>query len=111
MHIKATDINGLGVLSGLELAVFISLVSGITGRSIQSQMCVLGSMSIGGIIIPTSDLAGALQIAHDAGAKRILIPVADMMQYSKVPADLISKFSLDVYSDPVDAAFKALGIK
>ena len=50
-------------------------------------------------------------IAHDAGAKRILIPVADMMQYSKVPADLISKFSLDVYSDPVDAAFKALGIK
>lgn len=111
MHIKATDINGLGVLSGLELAVFISLVSGITGRSIQNQMCVLGSMSIGGIIIPTSDLAGALQIAHDAGAKRILIPVADMMQYSKVPADLISKFSLDVYSDPVDAAFKALGIK
>lgn len=52
-----------------------------------------------------------LQIAHDAGAKRILIPVVDMMQYSKVPADLISKFSLEVYSDPVDAAFKALGIK
>jgi predicted ATP-dependent Lon-type protease len=52
-----------------------------------------------------------LQIAHDAGAKRILIPVVDMMQYSKVPADLISKFSLEVYSDLVDAAFKALGIK
>jgi ATP-dependent Lon protease len=34
-----------------------------------------------------------------------------MIQYSKVPADLISKFSLDVYADPVDAAFKALGIK
>ena len=49
--------------------------------------------------------------AADAGAKRILIPVADMMQYSKVPSDLISKFSLEVYSDPVDAAFKALGIK
>lgn len=111
LHMKATDINGIGTLEGLELGVFISLVSGITGRSIQPQMCVLGSMSIGGTIIPTSDLAGALQIAHDAGAKRILIPVADMMQYSKVPADLISKFSLEVYSDPVDAAFKALGIK
>ena len=111
MHMKATDINGIGTLEGLELAVFISLVSGLTERSIQPQMCVLGSMSIGGTIIPTSDLAGALQIAHDAGAKRILIPVADMMQYSKVPADLISKFSLEVYSEPVDAAFKALGIK
>lgn len=110
-HMKATDINGIGILEGLELAVFISLVSGITGRNIQSQMCVLGSMSIGGTIIPTIDLAGALQIAQDAGAKRILLPVADMMQYSKVPADLISKFGLEIYSDPVDAVFKALGIK
>lgn len=111
LHMKATDINGIGTLEGLELGVFISLVSGITGRSIQPQMCVLGSMSIGGTIIPTSDLAGALQIAADAGAKRILLPAADMMQYSKVPADLVSKFSLEIYSDPVDAAFKALGIK
>ena len=111
MHMKATDINGIGTLQGLELAVFVSLVSGLTGRPLQPQMCVLGSMSIGGTIIPTSDLAGALQIAADAGAKRILLPVADMMQYSKVPADLVSKFSLEIYSDPVDAVFKALGIK
>lgn len=111
MHLKATDINGIGTLQGLELAVFISLISGLTGRSVQPQMCVLGSMSIGGTIIPTNDLAGALQIASDAGAKRILIPVADMMQYGKVPADLIAQFSLEVYSTPVDAAFKALGIK
>lgn len=111
MHMKATDINGIGTLQGLELAVFVSLVSGLTGRPVQPQMCVLGSMSIGGTIIPTSDLAGALQIASDSGAKRILIPVSDMMQYGKVPADLIAQFSLEVYSDPVDAAFKALGIK
>ena len=111
MHLKATDINGLRTLQGLELAVFISLVSGLTQRPIQPQMCVLGSMSIGGTIIPSNDLAGALQIAADAGAKKILLPVADMMQYSKVPADLISRFSLEVYSDPVDAAFKALGIR
>lgn len=89
MHMKATDINGIGTLQGLELAVFVSLVSGLTGRPLQPQMCVLGSMSIGGTVIPTSDLAGALQIAADAGAKRILLPVADMMQYSKVPADLV----------------------
>lgn len=109
MHLKATDINGLGTIQGLELAVFVSLVSGLTQRPVQPQMCVLGSMSIGGSIIPTTDLAGALQIAADAGAKKILLPVADMMQYSKVPADLISRFSLEVYSDPVDAAFKGLG--
>ncbi|MBD5304903.1 MAG: protease Lon-related BREX system protein BrxL [Bacteroides sp.] len=111
MHLKATDINGLGTLQGLELSVFVSLVSGLTQRPIQPQMCVLGSMSIGGSIIPTTDLAGALQIAADAGAKKILLPVADLMQYSKVPADLISRFSLEIYSDSVDAAFKGLGIR
>lgn len=111
MHMKATDINGLGTLSGLELCVFVSLVSGLTNRSLLPQMCVLGSMSIGGSIIPTANLPGALQIAHDAGAKRILIPMADMVNFSKVPAVLISKFSLEVYSDPVDAAYKALGIR
>ena len=104
-------LNYYGISTPLELAVFVSLVSGLTARPVQTHMCVLGSMSIGGTIIPTSDLTGALQIAADAGAKRMLIPVADMMQYGKVPADLISKFSLEVYSDPVDAAFKALGIK
>ncbi len=98
-------------MQGLELAAFVSMVSGLTQRPIQSQMCVLGSMSIGGTIIPSNDLAGALQIAADAGAKKVLLPVADMMQYAKVPADLISRFSLEVYSDPVDAAFKALGIR
>lgn len=110
-HMKATDINGLGTLNGLELAIFISLVSGITERILQPQMCVLGSMSIGGVVLGTEDLPGALQVAHDAGAKRILIPAVDIAQYSKVPADLISKFSLEVYADPVDAAYKALGIR
>ena len=42
---------------------------------------------------------------------KILIPAIDMVQLGKVPADLISKFSLVVYSDPVDAAFKSMGLE
>lgn len=111
MHLKATDIHGIGNMQGMELAVFISLVSGLTDRPVQPQLCILGSMSIGGTIIGTTDLAGALEIANDAGAKRILIPAQDMMQYGSVPADLMTKFSLEVYTDPIDAAFKAIGVK
>lgn len=111
MHMKATDIHGIGNMQGMELAVFISLVSGLTDRPVQPQLCVLGSMSIGGTISGTADLAGALEIANDAGAKRILIPALDMMQYGSVPADLMTKFSLEVYTDPIDAAFKAIGVK
>ena len=36
MHLKATDINGIGTLQGLELAVFVSLVSGLTAQPVQT---------------------------------------------------------------------------
>lgn len=110
-HLKATDLNGIGNSSGLELSIFLSIVSSITERPLLSQLAVLGSMSIGGTIIPSDNLAEYLQISADSGAKKVLIPAADMVQIGKVPADLISKFSLVVYSDPVDAAFKAMGLE
>ena len=71
---------------------------------------VIGSMSIGGSIIGSDNLAEFLQVSADSGAKKVLIPATDMAQLSKVPADLISKFSLLIYSDPIDAAFKAMGL-
>ncbi|BCD60529.1 MULTISPECIES: hypothetical protein [unclassified Nitratiruptor] len=68
-------------------------------------------MSIGGAIIGSQNLADFMQIASDSGAKRILIPAIDMAQMGKVPADLLSRFQLIIYSDPIDAVFKALGIE
>ena len=73
-------------------------------------MIVLGSMSIGGTIIGTESLPDALQIASDSGAKKILIPAIDMAQMVKVPPELMSKFQLIIYSDPIDAVFKAVGV-
>ncbi|MGZ4055302.1 MAG: protease Lon-related BREX system protein BrxL [Bacteroidia bacterium] len=110
-HLKATDLNGVGNIKGLELAILLSIVSSITERPLLSQMVVLGSMSIGGTIIGSENLGEYLQVANDSGAKKILIPAADMVQLGKVPADLISKFSLVIYSDPIDAAFKAMGLE
>jgi ATP-dependent Lon protease len=49
-----------------------------------------------------------LQVATDSGARKVLIPAVNMAQLGKVPEYLISKFSLVVYSHPVDAAFKAM---
>lgn len=110
-HLKATDLNGIGNTKGLELAILLSIVSSITERSLLSQIAVLGSMSIGGAIIGSDNLSDYLQVAADSGAKKVLIPAADMPQFVKVPADLISKFSLVVYNDPVEAAFKSMGLE
>ena len=110
LHIKATDISGVSAMKGLELAIFLALISSLTEHSMQSQLIVLGSMSLGGAIIGTDNLAEYMQIAADSGAKKVLLPASDMAQLSKVPTDIISKFSLLIYSDPIDAAFKAMGL-
>jgi len=109
-HLKASDLNGIGNVKGLELAIFLSIVSSIVERPLLSQLAILGSMSIGGAIIGSENLGEYLQVAADSGAKKVLIPAVDMAQLGKVPADLISKFSLIIYSDPVDAGFKAMGL-
>ena len=109
-HLKSTDLNGIGNNRGLALAIFLSIVSSIAERPVLSQLTILGSMSIGGAIIGSDNLGEYLQVAADSGAKKVLIPAVDMVQLGKVPADLISKFSLVIYSDPVDAAFKAMGL-
>ncbi|MGO1672068.1 MAG: protease Lon-related BREX system protein BrxL [Sphingobacterium sp.] len=110
-HLKATDLNGIGNTKGLELAIFLSIVSSISERPLLPQLAILGSMSIGGAIIGSDNLGEYLQVSADSGAKKVLIPAVDMAQLGKVPADLISKFSLVVYADPVDAAFKSMGLE
>lgn len=110
-HLKASDLNGIGTIRGLELAIFLSIVSSTVDRSMLSQLTVLGSMSIGGTIIGSDNLAEYLQVAADSGAKKVLLPAVDMGQLGKVPTDLIAKFSLLIYADPVDAAFKGMGLE
>lgn len=74
-------------------------------------MVILGSMSLGGNIIPVENLAESLQVAHDAGAKLVLLPMASVSDIPTIPGELFAKFQTGFYSDPRNAAFKALGVE
>ena len=76
-----------------------------------SQMVVLGDMSLGGSVIPVENLAECLQVAFDSGAKRILLPMASVRDIATIPGELFAKFQTSFYADPVDAVFKALGVE
>lgn len=108
-HIHIVEMHNTGPASALTLCSFVTLCSGLMGKPIQSQMVVLGDMSLGGNIIPTKNLAETLQVAFDSGAKRILIPMSNVGDIQTIPGELFAKFQTSFYSDPVDAAFKALG--
>ncbi|MER2266804.1 protease Lon-related BREX system protein BrxL [Methylobacterium oxalidis] len=109
-HIHVVELHNTGAPDTITLAGFVALCSGILRKPLQSQLVVLGNMSLGGNVVPVQSLAETLQMAFDAGAKRILIPMGSAADISTVPAELFTKFQTSFYSDPVDAAFKALGI-
>ena len=73
-------------------------------------MVVIGNMTVGGTIAKVQEFANALQVCVDAGAKKVLIPAASVMDLQTVPPDLLVKVQPVFYSDPIDAVLKALGV-
>jgi ATP-dependent Lon protease len=110
-HLHVVELHNTGPARVMTLAGFICLCSGLLTKPIQSQMVVLGDMSLGGSIIPVETLAECLQVAFNAGAKRILLPMSSVTAIPSVPGELFAKFQTSFYADPVDAVFKALGVE
>jgi ATP-dependent Lon protease len=110
-HVHIVELHNSGPTTAMTLSTFVALCSAVMGKPLQSQLVVLGSMSLGGNIIPVENLAESLQVAFDAGAKRILLPMASVTDIPTVPGELFAKFQTGFYSDPSDAVFKALGVE
>jgi ATP-dependent Lon protease len=110
-YMQVQDLQGIGIMDDLTLAAFIALCSAALEKPIQDQMVVLGSMSIGGTINKVYELANTLQVAFDAGAKKILLPMASASDIVTIPPDLFTKFQTSFYQDPLDAVYKALGVE
>ena len=109
MHVA--DCQGVGSTPKLALCAFVALCGASLRKPVQSQMCVLGNMSIGGTISKVEELANTLQVCFDAGAKKILLPMSSAVDIGTVPSELFAKFQTSFYTSPEDAVFKALGIE
>ena len=109
-HLHMVELNNTGPAKALTLPGLIAYASALLSRAPQGQMVVLGEMSLGGSIVPVENLAESFQAAFDAGAKKILLPMASAADIPTVPAELFTKFQVSFFSDPVDAVFKAVGV-
>lgn len=108
MHIS--DLQGIGLTDELAIAELIGLCSGALDKPVQESTIVIGNMTVGGTIAKVEEFANVLQVCVDAGAKKVLIPAASVMDLQTVPPDLLVKVQPVFYSDPVDAVYKALGV-
>lgn len=105
------DLQGIGMTGKLALPTLIALCSIALSKPTLSSLAVLGEISISGTMIKVDELANALQVCLDSGAKKVLLPITSAADLGTVPADLIGCFNLIFYSSAEDAVFKALGVE
>lgn len=105
------DLQGIGMTNKLALPTLIALVSIALGKPSITSLAVLGEISIAGTMMKVDELANALQVCLDSGAKKVLLPITSAADLSTVPAELIGCFNLIFYQSPEDAIYKALGVE
>lgn len=68
-------------------------------------------MNLAGNVEQIRNLAGTLQVAFYAGARKVLLPMSSVVDIPTVPGELFAKFQTSFCSDPVGAVFKAIGVE
>ena len=102
------DLQGLGMTEKLALPTLIAICSIALGKPTMSSLAVLGEISIAGTMLKVDELANALQVCVDSGAKKVLLPITSAVDLGTVPADLIGCFNLIFYQSAEDAVFESI---
>lgn len=105
------DLQGIGMTDKLALPTLIALCSIALGKPAVSTLAILGEISISGTLIKVDDLANALQVCLDSGAKKVLLPITSAADLGSVPPELMGSFQIIFYNSAEDAVFKALGVE
>jgi ATP-dependent Lon protease len=77
---------------------------------VQAGLVILGEMTIQGNILPVRGLTEPLQVIMDNGAKKVLIPLSNKRDFFEVPGEIVERVDPIFYSEPLQAALKAVGI-
>ena len=109
--INYQDLQGIGMTKNLALPTLVAICSIALGKPTVSSLAVLGEISISGTMIKVDELANALQVCLDSGAKKVLLPITSAADLGTVPAELVGCYNLIFYQTAEDAVFKALGVE
>jgi len=110
--LHAQLVNLMNVKEGAEvgMAFFVAMIGALLGKPVQESLVILGEMSLRGGLQPVGSLTERLQLAMDNGARRVLLPLESKRDFVDVPGDVLDKLQIIFYSDPINAAFRAMGL-
>ncbi|MFC6784893.1 protease Lon-related BREX system protein BrxL [Halobaculum halobium] len=111
--IKVQVLNPSDAETGTEISMgfLIGIISGILDRPVRSQMVALGGLSLTGELVEVDSLVDKLQLAVDAGASTVLLPAKNKEDFARIPDELLDELELVFYTDPIEAASKAMQLE
>ena len=86
----------------------MAILSAAVGKNIAPSLVVLGQMSIHGILGRVERLSDHLRVAMDSGARQVMIPTANAADLGSIPTELLDKIRIEFFSEPIQAAYKAI---
>jgi ATP-dependent Lon protease len=108
--VQAINLNQAREGSETAVAFFVSMVSALLEKPVLEQTVVLGEMSVQGMLLKVNGLPERMQLAVEAGAKRILIPSENKRDVGEVPDGVLTKIQWQFYDSPTRALLMALGL-
>lgn len=109
-HLEAIDLLANRAPCDAGIALVVAIYAALRKQSTLPGLLILGDLSIQGNIKPVLSLSEPLQVGMDNGARRALIPLENKRNFLEVSGDVMERVDPIFYSDPLTAAFKALGM-
>jgi ATP-dependent Lon protease len=108
IHVPAGAIPKDGPSAGV--AMFTSLVSLLTGRTVASDVAMTGEVSLRGLVLPVGGIKEKVIAAHRAGIHTVLLPARNRNDVEDVPESVRNALKFVFCERVDDAVLAALGI-
>ena len=108
IYAEAVDLSGGRIECPCGVAFFSAMISAIRNRQVQAGTVILGDLTIQGNIKSPTSITEPLQLALEAGAIRVLVPVSNKTQFAGLPEDVVERLDIVFYGDIDRAVQKTL---
>ncbi len=108
IHVPAGATPKDGPSAGV--AMFIALVSLLTGRTVRSDTAMTGEITLRGLVLPVGGIKEKVTAAARAGLKRVMLPARNRRDYDDIPEDARKSLEfiwLERVEEAIAAAFEA----
>ena len=101
IHVPAGGTPKDGPSAGV--AMFVALVSLLTGRTVRNDTAMTGEISLRGLVLPVGGIKEKVAAAARAGVTRVLLPARNRRDFDDIPVDVREKLEF-IWLEQADEA-------